>query len=516
MDRRSKPDGTFAGSSNHVGFGRRQMLGAATAALGGAALAAPIAAAAPETHVRKWDHDFDVIVIGFGVSGGAAAYEALKAGARTLVLDRGSAAHSESHGVNVYMGGGTPLQKAYKVEDTPENMLKYLLASQGPQPEKEKISIFVDRSLGHFQWLLDIGMRFSEDPQDKCLSYSGNENAWPCNGWAVPAMRGHRPPGRGGTGAWIQKTLLEATRQGATQLLAADAERLVQGSDGAIQGVLASVDGKTQSFRARRGVILATGGFANNRDMVARYAPEYLACAPLDVGSNDGWGIRAGQAVRAGISRISGVNCFAAFQPPVERIQGILVNRLGQRFLPEDSYYGVIAEAIVMRQGGVAHLVVDAEAFGDPSKRPHVAGMPERDEIAARADTVAELEQKLGIPAPDLQQTIETYNRYAANGHDPLFFKNAVYLRPLTKPPFTAIKGSVGDAYFTYFTVGGLQTTPDTEVLDIDGAPIPGLYAVGRTATGVLGPHFYHSGISLGEGTIFGRIAGEHAASRRA
>lgn len=497
---------------------RRQMIGATAAALaGGAALAAAPAEAAPATSVKKWDHDYDVVVIGLGVAGGSAALEAARAGAKVVVLDRGSAAINESHGSSVYLGGGTPLQKHFGVEDTSEEMEKFILASQSPEPDRERIRIFVERSLAHFDWLSQVvGVEFSTDPAHKSLIYSGGEDVWPCTDMAKPARRGHRHKS-GATGKAIQRLLTDHLRKANVPLLlAADCQRLVQGSDGRVQGVLAQIDGKVQSLRARRGVILATGGFAQNRDMLKQHAPLYLKGTPIDVGSNDGWGIRAGQSIGAAVKRMEGVSCFFAPDMPESRVSGILVNRYGQRFIAEESYYGIVGYRIVREQDGVAFQIVDADMLG---KRPEIriagAPMPQTDEVAARANTIAELEKALKIPETGLQRQVQAYNEFAAKGQDPFFHKQAKYLKPIATAPFTALKASIGEAAFSFFTVGGLQTNVKTEVLDLDGNPIPGFHAVGRTAAGILNYPYYVSGLSLGEGTMFGRVAGQLVAATK-
>jgi 3-oxo-5alpha-steroid 4-dehydrogenase len=494
---------------------RRQILRASAAAIAAISASATDAVAAPPT-VKKWDHEFDVVIIGFGVSGACAAQEAVQTGAKVLVLDRASAAGNESHGTYIYMGGGTALQRAYKVEDTPDEMLKYLLSANGPEPDKNRIQIYVERSIPDFDWLVSLGVPFSDDPSDGSLSFTGNELAYPSREMARPAPRGHSAhvavtgsgAGMRGGGAWLQKRLLELTRQaGVTQLLAANARQLVRGSDGVVQGVLAEIDGTVQAFRAKRGVILATGGFALNREMVAQHAPIYLNCTPIDVSANDGWGIRAGQSVGAAVKRMGAADATWTLYPPLSRKQGILINAQGQRFVPEDSYFGRIGDAIVREQHGVAYLVLDAVARGD---RPGI--LPEK--IVIEAKTISEVERALGIAEPALQQTLDVYNRYAARGEDPFFHKAKDQLRPLVAP-FTAINASVGNTVMSFFTLGGLMTNPKGEVLDTDGAWLPHLYAVGRTSAGIPCPYYYSSGLSLGECVTFGRIAGRNAAANR-
>jgi len=505
-----------------VDCSRRRLLRAGSAALAGAAAGPLPALAEPPAHVRRWDHEFDMIVIGFGVSGRAAAYEALKAGAKVLILDPPSAAASESHGGYFYLGGGTALQRALKVEDSPEDMFKFLMAAYAPAPAEDKIRVFSERGPEHYEWLVKLGIRFGDRLFDDSLPiedggglyFSGEEQSWPYREIVKPAQRGHVPVEGHSADKTLLKLLLEVTRQaGATQLPTADVKNLAVGADGRVEGALAAVDGKVLSFRARRGVILATGGFANNRDMAAVYTPQFLDCAPIDVGGIGGWGHRAGQAVGAALERMDGAVAYFNLYPPLSRKEGLLVNAQGQRFIHEDAYYGRIGNAIVQAQQGVAHLILDAPALGDidAAEGPRTPGRGPV--VAAQAPTIADVERAIGLPELTLQRTVELYNRFAARGEDPLFHKNPRHLRPLTQPPFTALKASVKDVYFPFFTLGGLRVNVRTEVLNGDGNPIPGLYAAGRVAAGIPAPIYVTSGLSIAEGTLFGRIAGVNAAA---
>ncbi|HZV04115.1 MAG TPA: FAD-dependent oxidoreductase [Gemmataceae bacterium] len=507
-------------------FHRRQVLQAGVASIAGAAVAPTLVAAAQPVRVQKWDQEFDVIIVGFGVSGGAAAHEAVRAGVSVLVLDRASAAANESHGGVFYLGGGTKLKQQLGVKDTPEDMAKFLTALYQPAPAEDKIRAYCERSPEHYDWLAEVGLpfggRLSNDswPSDTLvrtepggLFFSSEERSYPFREIVRPAQRGHMAATGSSLngGKVLQKLLLDATRKsGATQLLAADAQRLAIGADGRVDGVLAQVDGVVKSFRARRGVILATGGFANNRDMVALYTPQFLDNTPIDVGANDGWGHRAALAGGAVLERMDGAVAYFNLYPPLSRKDGILVNAQGQRFVYEDAYYGHIGTTIVRTQRGIAHLILDAPALnGIQPDRGRFKG----DSVAAQANTIAEIERAIGIPEPALQRTVEIYNHYAAKGEDPFFHKEKLHVRPLDQPPFTALKASVKDVYFPFFTLGGLSTNARAEVLNGDGNPISGLYAAGRVAAGISTPFYHSTGLSLGEGTFFGRVAGLAAAA---
>jgi 3-oxo-5alpha-steroid 4-dehydrogenase len=125
-------------------------------------------------------------------------------------------------------------------------------------------------------------------------------------------------------------------------------------------------------------------------------------------------------------------------------------------------------------------------------------------------ETPAQLESEIGLPAGSLQATLELYNRHAAEGKDPLFHKGAPWVRPLV-PPIGAFDVRIGPAPYAPFTLGGLETKVEGAVLDLNGDAIPGLYAAGRTTSGVCS-FGYASGLSIGDSTMFGRFAGASAA----
>jgi hypothetical protein len=173
--------------------------------------------------------------------------------------------------------------------------------------------------------------------------------------------------------------------------------------------------------------------------------------------------------------------------PPRGLVRGILVNRHGQRFINEDTYYGRIGQDSLLRQDGHVYLLVDNAVY-------------ERNAVGFEAtfveETIEDLERSAGFARGALTATMELYNRYAQDGKDPVFHKASAWVKPLVSPPFAAIDCRPNRVLWATFTLGGLHTRP-----------------AGRTSSGIAA-YGYCSGISLGDGTFFGREAGRRAATK--
>jgi len=464
--------------------------------------------------VRDWAVTTDVLVVGLGCAGASAAIEAARAGADVLVVERasgGGGTSSMSGGV-IYLGGGTGLQRACGFEDSSEEMFKYLMASCGPRPDEEKIRVYCERSVEHYDWFVAQGVPFKpvfyphysgEPPTDDGLVFSGSEEAWPFCEIARPAPRGHVAQTPNQTG-WLLMQKLIAAVEAAGARIVTDTRvlGLVVSDDGDVVGAIAKRDGREFRVRARKGVVLAAGGFVNNRRMLETHAPLLGRCK-FRVGAegDDGSGIRMATAAGAAAVNLGMGSISLPIIPPKTLQKGILVNRFGQRFINEDAYYGRLGEYALLRNDGIAYLVLDSETFVRPEVERAVAGVGE---------TIEELEAALELPAGSLAATVELYNRHARNGVDPVFHKAQKWVKPLD-PPYGALDCRVDTSLYAVFTLGGLQTDVDGRVLSADGDPLSGLYSAGRTSASISCPG-YSSGLSIGDGTFFGRRAGAAAA----
>lgn len=478
----------------------------------------------PASAIDRFQAEADVLVVGLGCAGAAAALDAAAAGASVLVLERASGPGGSSalSGGELYLGGGTSVQKACGFDDDADNMFAYLRAALGPHADEDKLRLYCDGSVDHFDWLCSLGVTFQESlfdaptwmpPTNDGLMWLG-ENAWPYDELARPVPRGHRPTAEGFAGWLLMETLVAAVRNAGVPIETDTLASALVVEDGRVVGVTGRRFGEEVAYRGRRGVVLTTGGFVDDEQMLAAHAPVLLGHGKVSDGLDDGSGIRMAAAMGAATRRMASVE-IALTALPAATVRGMLVNARGQRFINEDVYPGLFSHAAVAHQPGPWWVVVDEAGWESIPRRDLWGVRP-----AHAAETLAELEHELGIPAGALEVNVEIYNRYAAAGEDPLFHKNARWLRPL-EPPFAALdprwgfatgRDSAGEGTGAAgFTLGGLHTTVDGAVLDVSGAPIRGLFAAGRASAGIHGEG-YISGTSLGDGTFFGRRAGRAAA----
>lgn len=474
--------------------------------------------------VEHWHSETDVLIVGGGGAGISAAIEAAEAGVRVTVLEAASEAGGSTAmaGGLIYMGGGTPTQQACGFEDDIEEMHKYLMQASGPNADPAKVRLYCDRTLEHYDWLTRQGVQFKPEyyphkhtntPNEAALMITGNEEAWPYSEAAKAAPRGHKPQIKGDHGGIpLMQNLLRSAREKGVQILCEARALAVVKSGDTVVGIAARIDMQVRYFRARRGVVLAGGGFIMNRDMLETYAPRLAQGNYPNGNPNDtGEGIRIGMAAGGNaINMDEGFIC-TPFYPPHQFLEAIIVDETGRRFINEDVYHGRLGSAILDRPEGRYYLIIDSRHF-EVLERPPMGGYP----VAGTGEDLTELARELDLPLDALTSTLETYNRHAADGEDPVCHKHKKYLTPLDRPPYAAFDLTLGNgAIFATMTFGGLDTLPTGEVLDKERQLIPGLYAAGRNSAGL--PRCaegYSSGMSIGDATFFGRLAGLSAASR--
>ena len=228
---------------------------------------------------------------------------------------------------------------------------------------------------------------------------------------------------------------------------------------------------------------------------------------PLGSPYSDGSGIKLGEAAGAALEAMDGHISTASIYPPGQLIKGIIVNAEGKRIVAEDSYHGRTAAFIAEQPHLRAYLIVDSEIFAYPEIETA------RHQLVDGYETIEEMEAGLEMPAGSLTSTMAKYNENAAEGKDPEFYKHSDWVKPLDQGPWAAFDLSYDRSYYYYLTLGGLKTNVDAQVVKPDGSPVAGLYAAGACAAHIANKgKVYASGMSLGPGSFFGRVAGKHCA----
>jgi 3-oxo-5alpha-steroid 4-dehydrogenase len=523
----------------------------------------------------RWDDSADVVVVGLGGAGACASIEAAESGADVLAVDRmvggGDTAFS---GGAIYAGGGTDAQLKAGFTDTAENMYAYLRLEVDGAVDDSTLRRFCEGSLSDMCWLTDHGVRFGSafwpdktpfPPDGYYLFYSGSEQTAPFDKESDPVPRAHKTDAKGmGAGSVFFRALGEAVdRAGVRVRRQTSVRRLVVDADGRVVGVecatfprgraaalhralakLAIATPATISvgpllptvFRslralerramretvllaARRGVVLSTGGYQWNPDLLARYAPYAKALMPVGFDTN-GSGLLLGQGVGADTGYLDNVGVFKMFVPPLAFGRGMLIDSRGERFTNEFYYSGRVGRAMRELPGGIAYLVLDSElaaqARAELPKLPLFSSAPARLSLAraVKGATLDELAGKLGVPLAALQRSAAEVAATAA-GSDDKFGKSAASSAAPRTPPFLALDMSIGTKPLpaTMFSIGGLRVDGTSgAVLATDGRVIPGLYAAGRAAVGLCS-NSYVSGLSLADCVFSGRRAGATAST---
>ncbi|HEX6931368.1 MAG TPA: FAD-binding protein [Streptosporangiaceae bacterium] len=526
---------------------------------------------------QTWDLEADVVVIGFGAAGACAALEAASAGATVILIDRfsGGGATALSGGV-VYAGGGTVQQLQAGVSDSVGAMFRYLQTEVGDAVTAATLRDFCDGSVAMLAWLSSKGVPFSGSlcpektsyPTDRhYLYYSGSERSFAHV--ATPAPRGHRAVGRGTSGRVLFAGLADSVRSAGIDVAAQTrADRLVTGAAGEVTGVAClSLRGAPGWVRfahrtlhklgkkpflyaggagrrlhkpvaylerrfaaplligARRGVVIAAGGFVANRALLREHAPAYRGGLPLGTVADDGSGIGLG-VTAGGVTRfMDRVSCWRFISPPSAFLGGLLVDRAGQRVCDESLYGAAIGEAMMSRDRR-AWLLLDRAAVSRSWRQLRgstqwfqllqAVYLLTRARVTGR--TVAEAAAKAGVDADGLAATLAAYNAAATAGEPDAAGKPADVVTVLGQPPYSLIDLAIRPrpAYpAPMLTLGGLAVAEDSgEVLRADGTRVTGLYAAGRSAVGLCS-RSYVSGLSLADCVYSGRRAGRHAAVTR-
>lgn len=324
----------------------------------------------------------------------------------------------------------------------------------------------------------------------------------------------HRPVNAEGktvsVGSYMIPLLQEnCEKAGVKMMLDTTATEILTDANGAAVGVKATgASGETVTVNAKA-VVLATGGFGANLDMVVKYKPELKGFMTTNAPGIQGQGIEMAQAIGAATVDMDQIQIHPTVEANTaalitEGLRGdgaILINEEGQRFIDEVGTRDVVSAAEIAQTGSYSWLVVD-QAMADASSV--IQGYIKKG-YTVTGSTYEELGKAMGVDAAAFAETMEKWNGYVEAKNDPDFGRTS-FANPLNTAPYYAVKVTAG----VHHTMGGLKINANTEVLNEKGEVIPGLFAAGEVTGGVHGANRL-GGNAVADFTVFGRIAGAAA-----
>lgn len=460
---------------------------------------------------KKWDGDWDqekiqqaidkgpvetvdVIVVGGGSAGFNAAISAKMAGANVVLFEKapytGGNSMLAAGGINAV---GTPQQKAKGIEDSVEWYAEDAMKGGRYQNDPKLVQTMAQESASAVAWLESLGADMSE------LKRSGGARA----------ERTHAPSG----GASIGPHLIDTLRKAAVSRdipvrVNSRVEKIVLNDDQSVAGVV--VHGRHSGYNmiAADSIVLATGGYGMNKQMVAYYRPTMKDMTSSNNVTATGDGVLLAKEIGASMTDIDWVQAHPTvgkdsrilISETVRGVGAIMVNTDGKRFINELTTRDRASDAILKQKDQYAWLVFDEQLV---EKKKMVRGY-EHLGMLSKANSIEELAKITGMS--ELAKTAAEYNKYKAAGKDDAFGRANMPLS-LNTPPYYAVKVAPG----IHHTMGGIAVDTDSNILNLQSWKMPGLFAAGEVTGGV---HGYNrlGGNAIADTVVFGRKAGENAA----
>jgi fumarate reductase flavoprotein subunit len=468
----------------------------------------------------------DVVVVGSGVSGLAAALTAAEGGAKVIVFEKQRSLGGTSNFFHGIFAAESDMQRARFITYSRDEAFKNIMEYSHWRANPRLVRAIVNESAATITWLQREGVEFIDAINN-----------------LLDAPRTYHVV-KGGGEAVVKELVTRIKEKGVNIMLAVPVKRILKAGD-CIDGVLVEENGEETRVNAKV-IVIASGGYANNKEWIKKYAGFDLDINLIPVGNVDktGDGIRMAFEVGADneglgvleLYRVGPTGPEFAMKSNIEYAvvqPDLWVDSQAERYCDESIgfYETSIGNASARQKGGSTYSIFDSSIvkrlIENGIDKSHGVDFPpgsrildlERDLARVlenrstevfKADSIPGLAEKIKVEPVRLQATVDEYNRFCEKGHDELFAKNPKYLRPIKGPQFYAVRAR------TVFlgTLGGIKINQKTEVIDKKERTIPGLYAVGFDAGGIYGDSYCirdASGLSAGFAINSGRIAGRNA-----
>ncbi len=444
------------------------------------------------------DTSCDIVIIGAGGAGLVAATESANKGAKVIVLEKmgivGGNTNSSTGGINASY---TKEQERLGIKDSKEVFFEDTMKGGKYLNDPELVHTLVDNSKATVEWLeSDL---IGADLTDVGI-FGGATN-----------KRIHRPQGGGAIGAHLVPLLYNAAvKQGADIRLKNKVTDILKAEDGSACGVRVNYEGSEYTIKAKA-VIIASGGFGANPEMVAKYNPELKGFGTTNHKGATGDAFKMVEKFDASLTQMEQIQTHPTVVPSsgtmiTEAVRGngaILVSRSGKRFVDEMETRDVVSKAVLEQPGATAFLVFDQNVRNSLKAIESYA----KAGFMKQAETPELLAKQLGIDEKSFAQTLERYNGFVASKNDEDFARNVNSMeRSLTAAPYYAIEILPA----IHHTMGGLKINSKAEVQNKNGKSIPGLFAAGEVTGGVHGANRL-GGNAVADICVFGKIAADSA-----
>lgn len=450
------------------------------------------------------DQTFDVVVIGGGAAGLAAAVEASLQGQSVVLIEK-----LPFVGGNTALSGGemsvpgSDLQKELGIDDNVETMIADIYVGGRESGNLELIQTFCENINPTIQWL------------EKRIGVEYQSRVYMVSGHSVP--RTVIPIGLGAN--IVDRLLLLAESNGVQVIYNAKATDIIIDETGRVDGVHISLDSQVYPIFARDKTILASGGFSANVEMRERYNTQWASLGSEVLTSNSpgitGDGILMAEEIGAKLIDMEFIQLFPYNNPAsgkhyyLDNIRAsagaFFVNQEGKRFVNEDEVRDVVAGQILEQTAQTSYEIFTQSIIDTLSDDP--VAMEEVDRwldqgVLIKRETIQECASYFGVNKHEIQKTLKQYNQYIINGKDEAFNRTLGFA-PLLEGPFYMLEGVPS----VHYTMGGVAINQYAEVLNTEGTVIPGLYAAGEVTGGIHGENRLGA-CAVPDALVFGRIAG--------
>ncbi len=476
-----------------ISLNRRQFVGTAAAAAAVSALGVGSAMA------EEAAASYDVIVLGAGGAGMCAAIAAKEAGAENVVIFEsmaicgGNTSYSSS-GMNAAY---TKYQEAAGIEDSVELFISDTITGGHNKNNVALVEQLCNGSAAGIDWVAAHGLELSD-----VTSMAG-----------ASVARCHRPADKTAIGQNLVPALEAAVAEAGIEIIYETAAKELVVTDGAVTGVIVEDAEGTQTTYSAGAVILATGGFGANFDMIGMYRPDLADFVTTNAPGVQGDGMVMAQAAGANLIQMDQIQIHptvytetgALIGEAVRGGGGILINMNGERFFDEMDTRDAVSAAELEQPEGKIWCFYDQTLYDANA----VCASYETRGMSIKGETLEELCDQLGIDAATLQATLDAYNEAVANGGegDP-FGRTTGFVEPLATAPFYAIPCYPG----IHHCMGGVYVDGDSQALTIKGEKVPGLYAAGEVTGGIHGDNRL-GGNAVCDIVVMGINAGQKAAA---